>query len=237
MPAVLKRAFATLGLLLILVTAAVFALPLWMHLTEPEKLQAQAGEVNIYVIGNGWHAGLLLPASAINARLPALKQRFPDAKYYEIGWGDVGFYRAKAVTAGLAFEAMFASRGSVMHVVGVPDVKQFLQGSDSASLCIDDTAYQQMVTQIAASFARNDVGASQGNSTAAVTPIDAGPGIYGNSQFYIANGSYGALNTCNRWTASALQAAGISTAPRMSLTASSVLGAARHSARRCTTPR
>lgn len=237
MPAVLKRTFASLAFLLILVTAAVFALPLWMHLTEPEKLHAQAGEVNIHVIGNGWHAGLLLPATAINARLPALKQRFPDAKYYEIGWGDVGFYRAKAVTAGLAFEAMFASRGSVMHVVGVPDVNQFLQGSDSASLCIDDTAYQQMVTQIAASFARNDVGASQGNSTAAVTPIDAGPGIYGNSQFYIANGSYGALNTCNRWTASALQAAGINIAPRMSLTASSVLGAARHSAQRCSTSR
>ena len=237
MPAVLKRTFATLALLLILVTAAVFALPLWMHLTEPEKLHAQAGEVSIHVIGNGWHAGLLLPATAINARLPALKQRFPDAKYYEIGWGDVGFYRAKAVTAGLAFEAMFASRGSVMHVVGVPDVKQFLQGSDSASLCIDDTAYQQMVTQIAASFAQNNDGASKGHNTDAVTPIDAGPGIYGNSQFYIANGSYGALNTCNRWTASALQAAGINTAPRMSLTASSVLGAARHSARRCTTSR
>ena len=237
MPAVLKRTFATLALLLILVTAAVFALPLWMHLTEPEKLQTHAGEVNIHVIGNGWHAGLLLPATAINARLPALKQRFPDAKYYEIGWGDVGFYRAKAVTAGLAFEAMFASRGSVMHVVGVPDVNQFLQGSDSASLCIDDTAYQQMVAQIAASFAQDNDGASKGHSSAVVTPIDAGPGIYGNSQFYIANGSYGALNTCNRWTASALQAAGISTAPRMSLTAHSVLGAARHSARRCTTSR
>ena len=121
---------------------------------------------------------------------------------------------------------------TVVDLYGTPSL--LLHGD---LLCTDDAAYQQMAAQIAASFARNDVGASQGNSTAAVTPIDAGPGIYGNSQFYIANGSYGALNTCNRWTASALQAAGINTAPRMSLTASSVLGAARHSARRCTTSR
>ena len=230
MPAILKRTIAVFALLLALAIAlalaAVFASPIWMKITGPEKLAPANASTNIYVVGNGWHAGLLVPAAAINARLPALRQRFPDAKYYEIGWGDVGFYRAKTVTAGLAFEAMFASRGSVMHVVAVPDVKRFLQGSDTASLCIDGEAYQRMVGQITSSFAQDSSGA----------PVDAGPGIYGNSQFYGALGSYNALNTCNRWTASALEAAGISIAPRISLTASSVLGAANHSALRCAAP-
>ena len=227
MSSVFKRIFATLAILLILVIAAVFAIPLWMQFTEPETPAARSGGVPIHVVGNGWHAGLLLPAEALNKQLPMLGQRFPDAQYYEIGWGDVGFYRAKAVTAGLAFEAMFASRGSVMHVVAVPDVPRFLQGSDSASLCIDEAAVQRVAAQIADSFAREDKG----------QPVDAGPGIYGNSQFYIANGSYSALNTCNRWTASVLETAGISITPRISLTASSVLGAARHSGLRCTASR
>ena len=103
-----------------------------------------------------------------------------------------------------------------MHVVAVTDVQHFLKGSDSAALCLDEAAYQRMASLVADSFARSASG----------EPVDAGPGIYGNSQFYIANGSYNALNTCNRWTASVLEAAGITISPRISLTAGSVLGAA-----------
>nr|WP_186827600.1 TIGR02117 family protein [Comamonas testosteroni] len=212
----LKR---VLGVLLALVVVG------WLILTFQPRTAERAdakGNVEVHVVGNGWHAGLLLPAQAINARLPTLRQRFPGAGYYEIGWGDVGFYRAKSITAGLAVQAMFASQGSVMHVVGVPNVQQFLRGSDTASLCISNDAYQRLATMVADSFAR------QGGE-----PVDAGPGIYGNSQFYIAEGSYSALHTCNRWTAAVLQAAGVSISPRISLTASSVLGAARGSALAC----
>lgn len=197
----------------------------WLILTFQPKSAESAeakGNVAVYVLGNGWHAGLLLPAQAVNTRLPALRQRFPGADYYEIGWGDVGFYRAKTITTGLAAQALFASQGSVMHVVGVPNVQQFLKGSDMASLCISHDAYQRLVAVVADSFAR------KGSE-----PVDAGPGIYGNSQFYIAKGSYSVLHTCNRWTASVLEAAGVSISPRISLTASSVLGAARGSALAC----
>ena len=211
-------------ILIVLLTLALLG---WLIVTfQPRSAEpADAkGNISIYVVGNGWHAGLLLPAQAINARLPALRQRFPGADYYEIGWGDVGFYRAKTITAGLALQAMFASKGSVMHVVAVPNVQKFIAGSDLASLCISEAAYQRMAALVADSFTRSE-------TTSA--PIDAGPGIYGNSQFYIGNDRYGALNTCNRWTASVLQAAGISISPRISLTATSVLGAARGSALTC----
>ncbi|MDR0212966.1 MAG: TIGR02117 family protein [Comamonas sp.] len=209
-------------ILLLLLTATALAWLIGSQFFKPEPPTSAPGPFTIHVVGNGWHAGLLLPAQAINARLPLLRQRFPGASHYEIGWGDVGFYRASKVTAGLALEAMFASRGSVMHVVAVTDVPHFLKGSDSAALCIDDAAYQRMASLVADSFARS-----------AGKPVDAGPGIYGNSQFYIATGSYNALNTCNRWTASILEAAGLAISPRISLTASSVLGAAQRSAMRC----
>ena len=74
-----------------------------------------------------------------------------------------------------------------------------------------------MAALIANSFARTADGA----------PIAAGPGIYGDSAFYQATGSYSLINTCNRWTASVLQAGGLDISPRLSLTASSVLRAAR----------
>lgn len=120
-------------------------------------------------------------------------------------------------------QAMFTSKGAVMHVVAVPDIKRFMQGSDTASLCVDDAAYQRMATLIAESFERDPSN----------EPVDAGPGIYGDSQFYIAKGSYSALNTCNRWTASVLEAAGIDISPRISLTAGSVLDSTRASTQNC----
>lgn len=215
--------FTLKRILLLLLMMAALAWWIGSQLFRPEPPTPTPGPFTIHIVGNGWHAGLLLPAQAINARLPLLRQRFSGASHYEIGWGDVGFYRAKNVTAGLALEAMFASRGSVMHVVAVTDVQHFLKGSDSAALCLDEAAYQRMASLVADSFARSASG----------VPVDAGPGIYGNSQFYIANGSYNALNTCNRWTASVLEAAGITISPRISLTAGSVLGAAQRSAMRC----
>lgn len=195
---------------------------------QPRRTSTAAvtGNVRIHIVANGWHAGIVLPAQALHERLPALRQRFPGAAYYEIGWGDVGFYRAKSITAGLALEALITSRGSVMHVVAVPDASRFLQGSDVASLCVDGQAYERMAEVIADSFARPPDG----------QPVDAGPGIYGDSQFYQANGSYHLLNTCNRWTASVLAAAGVDISPRLSLTAGSVLRGSRGSHLACPAP-
>lgn len=176
-----------------------------------------APPITVYIVANGWHAGLVVPAQAVNGVLPALEKRFPTASHYEIGWGDIGFYQAKDVTVGLALQAMFASKGAVMHVVAVPDVAKFIQGSDVVPLCVDAASYQRMAALIANSFARTADGA----------PIAAGAGIYGDSAFYQATGSYSLINTCNRWTATVLQAGGLELSPRLSLTASSVLRAAR----------
>lgn len=80
--------------------------------------QPMARPVVIHVVGNGWHAGLVLPVEALNAQLPALRERFPQARHYEIGWGDMGFYQARDVTVGLAAQALFASKGSLLHCGG-----------------------------------------------------------------------------------------------------------------------
>ena len=192
-------------------------------------LAAPAGQstgVPVYVVAKGWHAGLIVPADALNKRLPALRQRFAGAQHYEVGWGDAGFYRAKEVNVGLAMQAMFASQGAVMHVVAVPDVARFTRNSDAATLCLIPDQVDAIADAVARSFARDKHGAV----------VDAGPGIYGDSQFYQATGSYSLLYTCNRWTASVLAAAGLDISPRISLTAGSVLRAARQHGSACAAP-
>ena len=56
-------------------------------------------------------------------------------------------------------------------------------------------------------------------------PVAFAPGLYGDSQFYKANGDYSLFYTCNRWSAEVLHAGGVPITPRFSLTAGSVLSA------------
>lgn len=183
-------------------------------------------QVRIYVVGNGWHAGLLLPSQAINAQIPSLRERFPHADHYEIGWGDMGFYQAKDITVGLAIGALFFSKGSLLHVVGIQgSVDRFLNGNDVAQTCVSRSQYERMAQLIAQAFVHGLDG----------KPVSAGPGLYGGGQFYKAYGRYSWLHTCNRWTAAVLQAGGIDLSPRFNLTAGSVLDAV-HKRGKCPTP-
>ncbi|RRS02916.1 DUF2459 domain-containing protein [Aquabacterium soli] len=183
-------------------------------------------QVKIYVVGNGWHAGLLLPAQAINTEIPSLRERFPQAGHYEIGWGDMGFYQAKDITVGLAIEALFFSKGSLLHVVGLQGpVDRFLIGNDVAQTCVSRSQYERMARLIAQAFVHGLDG----------KPVAAGPGLYGDGQFYKAYGRYSWLHTCNRWTAAVLQAGGVALSPQFSLTAGSVLDAV-HRQGKCPAP-
>jgi uncharacterized protein (TIGR02117 family) len=187
---------------------------------QPTCRAADTGrqQVRIHIVGNGWHAGLVLPAAGLNTQVPALRERFPQAQHYEIGWGDMGFYQTRDVTAGLAVQALFASKGALLHVVGLPAaLAPHLRGADSAEICVSREQHDHMVRLIAQAFVHDAAGQLE----------PRGPGLYGDSQFYNAYGRYSLLNTCNRWTATVLQAAGLPISPRISLTAASVLRAAR----------
>jgi uncharacterized protein (TIGR02117 family) len=185
---------------------------------------AEERKLKIYVVGNGWHAGLWLPASGINALVPSLRMRFPKADTYEIGWGDMGFYQAQEVTAGLAMQALFASKGSLLHVVGLSiPASGTLKGVDFAEICVSADEYQHMAQLVAQAFALGTDG----------KPVAFGRGLYGDSQFYMANGDYSLFHTCNRWSAEVLQAGGVPITPRFSLTAGGVLSAVRKQAKSC----
>lgn len=185
------------------------------HVVQPAFESSDVIRSNsIFVVSHGWHTGLIIPASFLNQNIPDLVDRFGDAAYYEIGWGDKGFYQAQEITTGLTLQAMFWSEGAIMHVVAVPDspIRYFAQ-SEVVQTCLSNQQIASLSKFISASFAYDDQG----------YPVRLSRGIYGDSQFYEGVGRYYLLNTCNKWTAKGLNSAGIDISPALSLTSESVM--------------
>jgi len=191
---------------------------------SPPFSSAHRRQIRIYAVSKGWHAGLIVPSEGIGCAIPELQARFVGAAHYEIGWGDQGFYQAKKATLRLAFQALFASRGSVMNVVPVREpLPDFLQDREVAETCLTAAEYASLVRFISESFARNADGEI----------IAQARGPCGDSQFFLGRGAYSVLYTCNRWTATALRSAGLDLWPRITLTLGSVMRAVRRYAKAC----
>ena len=177
-----------------------------------------------FAVSNGWHVGLVVPAGRMNALMPELKKRFDNAKttsagvspspspsrspaYYEIGWGDQGFYEAKEITTLTALQAMFNSLGSVMHVVAVHDPAKTFGRSQLTKFCLTEAQLTNLEIFIVNSFAKNTT----------ENIISRRPGLYGDSEFYEGAGTYHFLNSCNTWAAKALRSAGFDISPTFKL--------------------
>jgi uncharacterized protein (TIGR02117 family) len=197
------------------------------HVVEPAP-GADDGprNVTIYVVSHGWHAGLVVPSDRIEAAIPDLKRRFGDRPaFYEIGWGDKGFYQAPEITSGLTLQALFWSTGAVLHVVALPaDPREYFPGSKVSETCLTESEAGALNTFIASSFARRED---------AGQVVRLARGIYGDSQFYDAVGRYYMINTCNKWTAKGLRSAGMDLLPDVKLTAGSVMRAVESHHKRC----
>ncbi len=172
------------------------------------------GAHEIYVVSHGWHTGLVAPAKAMQARIPALQGRFGDVGYLEFGWGDKGFYQADEITLGLTVRAMLWPTESVMHVVAVSQsLRDYFPDSEVVTLCLTDDALLSLTQFLASSFKRNE--------SDDVMPLQSG--MYGDSQFYQGEGDYYLMNTCNKWTAQGLRSVGMNISPSFKLTADSVM--------------
>ena len=138
--------------------------------------------------------------------------------FVELGWGDEGFYRAKKITFPLVLKAAFWPTPSVMHVAGFRGfVKRFYKVSDIVEIGLSDDEFDRMCRFISSAFARDESGKSN----------SLGPGIYGESLFYRANGRYYVPKTCNIWTAKALKSAGCPVIPQVATTAGNLISQSR----------
>ena len=170
--------------------------------------------VAVYVLGHGWHTGIVVPAGDLLARLSDLKSRFGETPFLEFGWGDKAFYQAEEVTAGLALKASLWPTPAVMHVAAVPaNVGAYFPRSEVHRLCLPRSGFDALLGFIAGSFRPAEGGG--------LLPL--GRGLYGNSHFYEAVGDYTLFNTCNTWTTKGLKSAGFDINPATKATAGSVM--------------
>jgi uncharacterized protein (TIGR02117 family) len=178
---------------------------------------ATSGERNqqIYVASHGWHTGIILERENMDERMPSLAKRFPDSDYYEVGWGDAGFYQAEKITAKITLNAVFLPSDTVVHLVGLNgDPVSYFSTSEVQEVSISDEGMKSLCEFVESSFATDEDN----------IPKMLGPGLYGDSQFYEGEGKYHLFNGCNKWTAKALCSGGVDIEPLFKLTSASVMG-------------
>lgn len=176
---------------------------------------------SVQVVNHGLHSGLLIARADLLRELPALAATFADGDFVELGWGDEDFYRAPQPTLGLALQALFRSSATVLHAVKIAgEPGRHFAGSEVVEVRLHADGYRQLLAFVAASFSRSAAGA----------PVELGPGLYGESRFYRAEGRYSLLRTCNTWLAEALAAGGCPLQPARLLTADQLMAHLRQAA-------
>ena len=160
----------------------------------------------ILLVDHGYHTGLIFPRSALSDadfNMQALLLQFPDATFFEFGWGEAGFYQGAATIADVSWsqgaKALLWPSRSVMHVAtGGSDPNILYAPADPLVILASQAATVRMLSFISDSFA-------------SLAP--EGPGLYLVSRFYPAKGVYHLAQTCNNWTSQALRAGGFASSP------------------------
>ena len=163
----------------------------------------------IYVSNvNNFHAEIILPVRnevfdwRQHLDLHQLGEEADRYQYLSFGWGDRQFFMNAAFDPITIFDVLFLPGPSVMHVWGHPESKlQLGTGFELKQVNLSKAQYLKL-TQ----FINNTFEHSTDDRT-----IYLKQGLYPNSGFYEAKGSYSAVHTCNSWTAEALRVADVNT--------------------------
>jgi uncharacterized protein (TIGR02117 family) len=184
-------------------TIAAFGVLLFV----PEATQAEDG-ILVYACDNGVHADLVVPVIAGHTDWRATFT--PDAftgpvdlfDHIGIGWGSRDFYINTPTWADLDIATAITSvlwDETVLHV-------EYRPRPSAAENCrqwrMDAASYGRV-----AGFVRDSLRLSQGR------PVQAAAGYGARDAFYVANGEYTIIETCNQWTARALRLGGAPVAP------------------------
>ena len=199
--------------ILILVCLPLVALALYTVaafgalLLVPDASEPQDG-VLLYACDNGVHTDLIVPVAAGGTDWRALfgQQAFsaPVEAYDHIGlgWGSRDFYINTPTWADLDIAIAVKSvlwDETVLHV-------EYLLEPAASENCHPWRADQASYERITA-FIRDSLRLS------GELPVQAAPGYGARDAFFVANGRYTILETCNQWTGRALRLAGASVAP------------------------
>jgi len=158
-----------------------------------------AAETVVLVTSNGWHGAINVARADLPAGSIPETTDFPEASWFEFGWGDAVYYPASDPSVGQALAAAFPG-DAVVHLAGLPDHPSVVfPGTERIEVVLSESGFARLVAYLDASFDRG----------AAPRAAPVARGLYGFSRFYPATGRFHLFNTCNTWTARGLQAAGV----------------------------
>jgi len=192
------RILLGLGAMLLLYYLAALA---GSALPTHREWKPTAQGVTVYVIDNGIHTDLVLPASAEGVAWDDLlkPEHLADpqraaASHLAFGWGDRDFYLntptwwdVNPIRVGRAFVGAGAT---VVHVSHIAEPKV---GKDAKKIVLRPEEYRRLATFIRETF-------GEGLPARGYGAADA---------FYVARGGYSLFRTCNAWTGDGLRAAGV----------------------------
>lgn len=161
---------------------------------------AAAGDRIVHLVNIGWHTGIALAKSDIDPAILPEANDLPEARWIEFGWGDAAFYQDPDPAIATYLSAMFIETPAVMHLAGLPaHPARYFPSAEVVDVPLDEAAFDRLTRYIADSFKRPD--------GRPAPPL--GPGLYPDSRFYDAVGTFTLANTCNTWVARGFSAAGL----------------------------
>jgi uncharacterized protein (TIGR02117 family) len=192
------------------------ALPLAGCAAPPRVPRADLarGTEPVYVIAEGWHTDICLPAARIPAPLNALRADYPRAEWLEIGWGQRDVYMTpepslaetlRAIMPGPAVALVRPLLAPTQEGLGAPAQVVMLRASPEG--------FSRICEAVWASFSKDADG----------RPRRIGPGACGDCLFYGSDGTYDLAHTCNTWTAEMLRAGGFPVSTEGVITSAEVM--------------
>jgi uncharacterized protein (TIGR02117 family) len=157
-----------------------------------------AGDI-IYVVDQGWHAEIGIPARELGKDLAFYRKIFPGARVIMFGYGKKTFFTAPPDTISEYILGPFPGP-AVIHVVGltVTPVEAYPPES-TVTLRLPPGGARALT-----SFIWQDLSKDESGKPEEVARSSDPDGL-----FYAAQGEYNLFHTCNTWTADALHDAGL----------------------------
>ncbi len=174
----------------------------------------------VRVVGTSWHTAIVMDraGAAATGLLPEAED-FPEAAFLEFGWGDRVYYPARDPGIAMTLGAALTATPAIMHIAGLARPPEQVPGdTEVVTLALSQGGFLSLVRAIAGDLDRPDLDRPGGSRAAPVSR-----GLYPDSHFYLAHGSFHLFNTCNTWTARMLRAGGVKLSPSGVVTASDLM--------------
>lgn len=204
---IIKRSLKTIAIIittLILVLLIYFLLAKSLSSITVNKDQSEPKEITMYLSTNGMHTDFVFPIKtdlidwSDEIKFSDTKSKNTNYNYIAIGWGDKGFFLDvedwSSVKPGIALNAALGLGSTAIHTTFL---RNAIEDDEFKKVVISKSQYLKLIEYIQSSFKRDKNGDIFNIKT---------DKVYGeNDSFYVGNGRYSFVYTCNTWANSGLK--------------------------------